>query len=107
MKKIIFAMLLFASPVWAGSYTITTTAQQDKAIAWIVAQYNIQRHNADPTWIDVTADAYLAEVVGSLFRNYVQQLQEANTTSALTLKQKYDNADPATQQQIDVLLQGK
>lgn len=103
MKKFILAALLLASPVQAATFTITVDAQQAKGIVFMTKKEN-DAHKDDPAYVPLTEQQWLQSILQSLFNNFAQQLKESRNIDALQLQQKYDNATPQVQQQVNSLL---
>jgi len=89
-----------------GSYTITTTPEEDTALAWKAAQPD----TTVPVPPDVlppplTPEEYLDKHVHDELAQYVQQYNIATSSNPpIDVATAYANADVATQAQVDAIL---
>ena len=90
-----------------GTYTITTTPEEDTALTWKAA-------NPDPTiplppasqpLPPMSADEYLDNRVHAELANYVREYNVATSNNPpIDVATAYANADVATQTQVDEIL---
>lgn len=71
MKRILFGLVLCASPVWAGTLSYTTTAAQDTQIA------------AAATDEGTTVQALVDQAVGDMIAQHYNSLVHRSLSSAL------------------------
>lgn len=98
-------ILCAASPTWAGSFSVTTTREQDAALAWLVAQRNaaIQAHNATaaargvPLIAEVTALDYVQQAVAGAGGGWVGEWKRTRET---TYREKIDALDATTREKV-------
>lgn len=102
---VLLAVAALASPAWAGSFSVTTTREQDAAIAWVVAQRNaaIQAHNATaaqrgvPLIPEITALTVVQEFVTSGASASVNSWKQARQQ---TYREKIDRLDATTRAKV-------
>ena len=92
MKKLIFAFLLFAAPVWAADYTVSTsTPARERALAFEAAR----------------AGKTKAEVLQDLADRYLDdrgdRMKEAREKS---LREGYEVLSPIDKTTVDRLIRG-
>ena len=98
-------LLVCAVPAWAGSFSVTTTREQDAAITWKVAQRNaeIQAHNATaaqrgvPVIPDVTALDYVQQAVAGAADGWVGAWKQSRET---TYRERIDALDATTREKV-------
>ena len=76
MKTVLVAVLLFGlapGPALAGSYTITTTAQQDADLQATADAYNAAQPSGTPA---LTRQQYLQRVMEPVFESYGRQIDQ-------------------------------
>ena len=98
-------VLALASPAWAGSFSVTTTREQDAAIAWTVAQRNaaIQAHNATAArrGVPLLPPLTAADVVQGVVSDGAAGLVGSWTqTRQQTYREKIDGLDAAARARV-------
>jgi hypothetical protein len=79
-------------------YTLTTTAQQESLLTWIVGQYNVEHDAA------LTNDQFVTLRFPQMLAPFAKQFQDHLVDK---IKEKFNAADTATQQQVLTLLNVK
>jgi len=88
-----------------GTYTITTTPEEDTALAWKVAWIDPTAPPATPPPEPPTPEEYLDQRVHAELATYINQYNVATSNNPpIDVATAYANADVATQAQVDEIL---
>ena len=85
MKTVLVAVLLFGlapGPALAGSYTFTTTAEEDAALDHMVGVENARRAALIPPEPTVTRQTYIDQLWARVLRSYGDQKRRAEKRGA-------------------------
>jgi phage terminase large subunit len=111
MKRLIVGLGLLAtsSTVEAATYTITTTPEQDAALADVVATVNADLTKADPPKKEITVDQYVGQRVQDVLNSYLgnyreKQLQQLRATFDALPSDVRQQVQGLTAEQIQQLL---
>ena len=77
-----------------ATYTLTTTAAQETAISFVVAQENARRAAQNPPLGPITNAQYLKAVTDNAFDSYAKQAADIDISEVATA---YKSATPAKQ----------
>ena len=69
-----------------ATYTVTTNANQEEALTWIVAQENARRANQTPPLPPQTNDEYLTGMMKSYLKGWVNTFQGEQILKPLIAK---------------------
>ena len=90
MKKLIFVVLLFASPVWAADYTVSTnTVARERALSF------------QATSTKQTNQQVLQKLVDDYLDDRIAQLKRAREKR---LREGYETLSPMDKAKIDALI---
>ena len=102
MKQLFFILgmvLMISGPVFAGSYTVTTTAAQDTALNKLLQQVNIDRvADGKPTITTTQLVSALAKAGAD------DAISNASGLEAETVRKAYINATQAVKDQVKTTL---
>ena len=102
MTRLIAALglVLLASTVEAAIYSITTTPEQDAALADVVATVNADRAKATPPQTALTIDQYVGQRFQDVLESYLGNYREKQLQQ---LRATFDALPPDVQQQVQGL----
>lgn len=78
-----------------ATFAITTDAEQDRALAWIVARMNAEQNT------NFTVDQFVRKMMRDGFLPHVQRYREAQV---IDVQKQYKSASDAVKSQVRVLL---
>jgi len=112
MKKVILAALITIAltiPAFAGTYTITTTDEQEAGLTWARGQNSetvpVQGSNP-PTTTPKYPDnqAYLNGIASAALDGYVAQKKAADLPKYVPMKDAYERLSPDDQARVNTIL---
>jgi hypothetical protein len=112
MKKVILAALITIAltiPAFAGTYTITTTDEQDAGLTWAREQ-NTETLPIIVNGLATTPpkypdnQAYLVGVVSSALDGYAAQKKAADLPKYVPMKDAYEKLSPDDQARVNTIL---
>lgn len=103
LASIIVWVLILLCAVWAapadtGSWTFTSTADQDAGLTWAVGRANTERAKVSPPQPPLNEQEYLQLIFGQTLDSYRAQKLQAEHEKR---KEEYQTAPPAVKQVID------
>lgn len=104
MKYLSVLILTFAliGPVWAGSFTVTSTAEQDTVLAQMLVDLNVRRAAQTPPKTAIASvDLMVQGIMNRAFKSYVRS---ARVKSHETTREAWRNATQAERDQIRTIL---
>jgi hypothetical protein len=113
MKKVILAALITIAltiPAFAGTYTITTTDDQDAGLTWARGQNTETTLSVVPGSKDLlvpkypTNQAYLAGIASATLDSYVAQKKAADLPAYIPMKDAYEKLSSDDQAKINAIL---
>lgn len=94
---VVLGFVLLASMVEAATYTITTTPEQDAALADIVTTMNADRAKTTPPQKAITVDQYVSRRFQDVLNSYLSGYREKQLQQ---LRATFDALPPDVQQQV-------
>ncbi len=101
MTKIIVALIIFFIPVslFAGTFTVTTTAKQDSALTILLNKVNVVLTNQGKPVI--TMDTFIQNKTNQIFRRSVREVNRNELTS---LQRSWSTATQTQKDNIKTIL---
>lgn len=91
-------VLLLPASAGAGSWTLTSTADQDAALTWVVQQENAKRAALSPPQAPLTEPEYLQALFSQALDSYrAQKIRAAHEQR----KEDYQKAPADVKQKVD------
>ncbi|MFQ5641321.1 MAG: hypothetical protein ACE5IR_25360 [bacterium] len=102
--KILMSLILslsMALPVWAGSFTVTSTAEQDVVLNKMLVELNTKRAAENPPKPALTLDQMVKGIMTNAFKSYVRS---DRAKSHQSLRKAWKGATQADRDQIKTIL---
>ena len=103
MGRVLIALLivLHASPVFAATFSVTTTPEQDNALVLLRRKVNTERAAMSPPAPALTAAQFLNYLTSQWLDGLATQ---GKTQDTMTMREAWDRADTTTKDQVKTLL---